>query len=50
MTGNRAGRARPAPPRKERRMDLSVFATVGFTVAAAIGILVILATSGRKKS
>ena len=31
-------------------MDVSIIATVGFTVAAAIGILVILATSGRKKS
>jgi hypothetical protein len=29
-------------------MDLSVFATVGFTVAAAIGILIILVTSGKR--
>lgn len=30
-------------------MDMSVFATVGFTTAAAIGILIVLATSGRRK-
>ena len=44
-------RGGPGPPRRERScaMDLSIFATVGFTTAAAIGILVILATSGRKK-
>ena len=50
MTGNRRGG--PGPPRRERScdMDLSIFATVGFTVAAAVGILLILATSGRKKS
>jgi hypothetical protein len=31
-------------------MDVSIIATVGFTVAASIGILVILATSRRGKS
>lgn len=30
-------------------MDVSIFATVGFTVAATVGILVVLATSARKK-
>jgi hypothetical protein len=30
-------------------MDISIFATVGFTVAAAVGILIVLATSVRKK-
>ncbi len=30
-------------------MDISIFATIGFTVAAAIGILIVLATSVRKK-
>jgi len=29
-------------------MDLSIFATVGFTVAAAIGILIILASAKRR--
>ena len=50
MTDHRTGRARPAPSRKERgAMDVSIFATVGFTVAATAGILVILATSRRRK-
>jgi hypothetical protein len=30
-------------------MDMSIFATIGFTTAAAIGILIVLATSVRKK-
>ena len=30
-------------------MDVSILATVGFTVAATVGILVILATSRRNK-
>jgi hypothetical protein len=30
-------------------MDISIFATIGFTVAAAVGILIVLATSVRKK-
>jgi hypothetical protein len=30
-------------------MDLSILATIGFTTAAAIGILVIAATSRRKR-
>jgi hypothetical protein len=30
-------------------MDISIFATVGFTVAATVGILIILATSRRNK-
>jgi hypothetical protein len=30
-------------------MDISIFATVGFTTAAAIGILIVLLTSVRKK-
>ena len=29
-------------------MDLSIVATIGFTVAAAIGILVVLVTSGKR--
>jgi hypothetical protein len=30
-------------------MDVSIFATVGFTTAAAIGILIILFASTRKR-
>lgn len=30
-------------------MDVSIIATVGFTVAATAGILLVLATSRRKK-
>jgi len=30
-------------------MDISVFATIGFTVAAVIGIIVLIATAGKKK-
>jgi hypothetical protein len=30
-------------------MDMSIFATIGFTTAAAIGILIVLALSVRKK-
>jgi hypothetical protein len=30
-------------------MDISVFATIGFTVAAAIGIIVLIVTAGSKK-
>ncbi len=30
-------------------MDISVFATIGFTSAAVIGIIVLIATAGSKK-
>ncbi len=31
-------------------MDISIFATIGFTVAAAIGIVVIIFFAGKRKS
>lgn len=30
-------------------MDISVFATIGFTTAAVIGIIVLIATAGKNK-
>jgi hypothetical protein len=30
-------------------MDISILATIGFTTAAVIGIIVLIVTAGRKK-